>query len=233
MMQPKHLPEPLRQGVEAMGLLAATRDKDPDERTSNPTALCYAIANGDVDTVEMLLAMGANPSTATLFGLTPLHIAVRAYSNRRSKYKCAERWSTITRLLLEAGADPLAKDFRGSIPAAWGEGFTPPVLRDLLIELGANDVWKEDDRAYQQDAEGDGPNPWRAKASERISAEALKRVIKCAKVREENDVARASSGLAHHRLVGTQRRKRDRRGAPKRGPGRARRTAQLDGAPAL
>jgi hypothetical protein len=216
-LQPTKIPEPLRLGIEAMGSLAATRGKERDARIADPTALCYAVAHGDVDTVETLLTMGADPNIATLFGLTPLHIVVRAYANRRSAYKCAERWSTITRLLLEAGADPIAKDFRGSIPAAWGEGLVPPPLRDLLIEFGTSGVWKEDDRLYHEDVLSQGPNTWRASLRDRVSTDTVSAAVKRAKAHEEADAARTSSGLAHHRLLGTQRRRRDKKPVSRRG----------------
>jgi hypothetical protein len=82
---------------------------DPDERPNKPDltnprqAMFTAIAKGDIATVRTLLAMKAEINF-TLSGTTPLHMATeKGYSN-------------IVQLLIEHGADLLAKNAQGQTP---------------------------------------------------------------------------------------------------------------------
>jgi len=111
------------------------------EPVYSPTPLHDAVQAGDVDAVERALADGANPNAKTLFALTPLHIAARLYGLKRRQDRPAQRWAVIVELLLAAGADATAKDFQGSFPAKWCEGFQPPALLARMLELAKADRW--------------------------------------------------------------------------------------------
>lgn len=112
------------------------------EPVYSPTILHDAVQAGDVDAVEQALANGANPNAKTIYALAPLHIAARLYGLKRRQDRPAQRWATIVELLLDAGADPTAKDFAGSMPAKWCEGFQPPALRARMMALAEADQWK-------------------------------------------------------------------------------------------
>ena len=149
-------------------------------------SLFFAVADGDIDTVDGLLAERADPNATSFFGLTLLHITVRVYSRQRASYRCAERWSSITKLLLEAGADPMALDFRDTTAAAWGDGFTPPRLRDALMALAERGVWLDDDRDEKRDWLGlGGPAVRLAAAHERLAPDTLEALIARATVAEK------------------------------------------------
>jgi ankyrin repeat protein len=112
------------------------------EPVYSPTPLHDAAQAGDVDGVERALAAGAEPNAKTLFALTPLHLAARVYGLRRVQDMPAQRWSAIVDLLLAAGANPTARDWQGSIPAKWCEGFQPPGLLARMKALSDSGEWK-------------------------------------------------------------------------------------------
>jgi hypothetical protein len=130
--------------------LSAPRQPGFSRRVQPPTALHEAATNGDAAAVKLLLAGGANPNATTYFGFTPLHLVVREYAQRQRHYVCADRWSECARLLLEAGANPLLRCLPNTTPAGLGEGYVPPVLRDAMVVLAAQEVWKEDERTGRE-----------------------------------------------------------------------------------
>ncbi len=205
-----HLPEPLRIGIAAMGTMAAQKDAKFERPICPPTPLCAAVEEGDVDAVKRMLAEGASPNATTYFGLTPLCFAARAYGSKRAGFRsaeCCERWSTITRMLLESGANPLAKDYRGSTPASWSEGFVPPPLRDALMTLAERGVWLDDDRTERNDTLTvvSGPACRMVRPDERVSAAALEGMVARAAATERAEWHPRGTGFARHPKIGTVR----------------------------
>ena len=80
--------------------MVSRSDVDAKDRIGN-TALAYAAARGDADTVRKLLLKGADPNTGNNEGMTPLRHAINF-----NRPVCVE-------LLLESGADVKRKDFYG------------------------------------------------------------------------------------------------------------------------
>ena len=114
-------------------------------RVDSPTPLHYAAADGDVATVNALLAGGADPNATAYFGMTPLHLVVHQYAWRRRGFRTGDRWAECARLLLEGGANPLLRCHPDTTPAGLGEGFVPPALRDAMVVLAERGVWRGDD----------------------------------------------------------------------------------------
>ena len=69
---------------------------------SGYTCLCYASSCGHEDIVAELLQSGANPNVQTIFPKTTAIMLA-----------CYKGYSTITLMLVQAGADPLIKDVLG------------------------------------------------------------------------------------------------------------------------
>lgn len=118
----------------------------------SPTSLHYAAHEGDVAAVRALLADGADANATSFFGMTPLHLVVREYARRQRGFLNADRWSECTRLLLEAGANPMLRCTPDCVPAGLGEGLVPPALRDAMVVLAERGVWRDDDRDHHERA---------------------------------------------------------------------------------
>lgn len=107
-------------------LLAAKADpnaRDTANRTDQPdTALGRAAVSGDVALVTLLLEAGAGVNTPTTGGETPLHLAIRFRSGRRTNSLAAFQKQpdvgtpTLAQVLLAHGADAGARDKAGRTP---------------------------------------------------------------------------------------------------------------------
>jgi hypothetical protein len=116
-------------------------------------------------TVRQALHAGADANAEYAFGLRPLHLACRFHATLAKRYfvRCPALTESIISLLLERGADPLARDHyngqiagmtaSGMMPAAWCEGHTPDCLRQRMAELTAVGTWPEPNpgRYYDED----------------------------------------------------------------------------------
>ena len=109
-----------RQGtIEAVKLLLDSGGDTNAQNDKGWTALHIASREGAVDVVKCLLTTGrADTNIGDVDRRTPLHLASQ---NKNSK---------IVRLLIEAGADPFARDIRNQIPyqlpSATSQGFLSP-----------------------------------------------------------------------------------------------------------
>lgn len=119
-----------------------------------------AILDVNVAGVRRALAHGADVNARhPMGGLTPLHLACYRHGQRtyRAFWQSPET-ETIAALLLDAGADPLARDRMGprsaligidlscQMPAAWrGDGEMPKCLRDRMVLLTAANTFPEAD----------------------------------------------------------------------------------------
>lgn len=86
----------------------------PDEPISGgKTALAFAADIGNIDSIELLIANGANVNNQDSLGFTPIHQTVlSSWTGRRAE---------AIRLLLKHGANPKLKDKRGKTALDWAK----------------------------------------------------------------------------------------------------------------
>jgi len=202
---------------------SAPRQPGITRRVESPTPLHYAAADGDVATVQKLLAEGADPNATAYFGMTPLHVVVKQYSLRQGNFRSADGWAECTKLLLESGANPMLRCHPNTTPAGMGEGLVPPALRDVMIAMAAEGVWLEDERILKQDdvqlTHGGAPRPGeRVAACHRISERRLSELMDVAARMEREEQADRSMVVSEHVRIGwwTSRKKDRHAHSPKR-----------------
>lgn len=107
---------------------------DSPKPTADASAFADAIQRADVQAVQRLLDECPDINAVRLLAkLTPLHLACRCYSLALHGPKARlDRAEQIVNLLLEAGADPEARDAMSQLPASWGN---PPRLRERMREI--------------------------------------------------------------------------------------------------
>jgi len=192
-------------------------------RVESPTPLHYAAADGDLAAVQKLLAEGADPNATAYFGMTPLHVVVKQYSMRQRNFHAANRWGECTKLLLEAGANPMLRCHPDTTPAGLGDGHVPPALRDAMSAMAAEGVWLEDERNLRQDdvqhTHGGAPRPGeRSAACHRVSEQRLAELTAMAAGMERAEYADRCAVVSEHVRIGwwTSRNKDRHARAPKR-----------------
>jgi ankyrin repeat protein len=103
------------------------------------TALYQASVAGNAEACRQLLARGADPNIADIDGETPLHTSI---SCRRMRYGPGE-YDKVTRMLIEAGANPNLKNKMKASPMDWAISSGDRSLVNLLLKHGgrADDVF--------------------------------------------------------------------------------------------
>jgi hypothetical protein len=198
-------------------------------RFAPPTRLHEAAKIGDVMAIQSLLAESADPNATTYFGFTPLHLVVREYAYRQRNFVSADRWAECARLLLEAGANPLLRCFPNTTAAGVGEGHVPPALRDAMVMLAEQGVWRRDDErgfhevcklakrtqsarhlssGYDDDEECDA-SEWkdvrpgeRSAPRHRVSARKLDEMTHIARAMEDNEELDRGAAMPQHTRSG-------------------------------
>ena len=120
-------------------------------------------------TLRALLSAGGDPAA---FGWTDIFLAVafgmmedlEEALTGKSDIEAVDGWGRTafllsiqvghiekTKLLLEAGANPMLRCMPNTTPAGLGEGHVPPALRDAMIAMAAEGVWLEDERKLKQE----------------------------------------------------------------------------------
>lgn len=107
---------------------------DSPKPTADAAPFADAIQRADVEAVQQLLAACPNINGVRLLAkLTPLHLACRCYALARHGPKSRlDRAEQIVNLLLDAGADPEARDAMSQLPSSWGN---PPRLRERMRQI--------------------------------------------------------------------------------------------------
>lgn len=107
---------------------------DSPRATADAAPFADAIQRADVEAVQRLLAACPDINAIRFLAkLTPLHLACRCYALAQHGPKSRlDRAEQIVNLLLDAGADPEARDAMSQLPASWG---SPPRLRERMQQI--------------------------------------------------------------------------------------------------
>lgn len=107
---------------------------DSPKPTADAATFVDAIQRADVEAVRRLLAGCPDINAVRLLAkLTPLHLACRCYALAQHGPKARlDRAEQIVNLLLDAGADPEARDAMSQLPSSWGN---PPRLRERMRQI--------------------------------------------------------------------------------------------------
>lgn len=128
--------------------------------------------------VRIALIQGADVNARHPLGkLTPLHLACWMHGKRTTRsLRTSPETELIAQLLLDAGADPTARDGAGDLakqagldsschmPAAWaGHGETPRCVQKIMAEKTAAQTWPE------PEVDGTGNPAWGGKVGSHVA----------------------------------------------------------------
>ena len=107
---------------------------DSPSATADAGPFADAIQRADVEAVQQLLAACPDVNSIRFLAkLTALHLACRCFALALHGPKARlDRAEKIVNLLLDAGADPEARDAMSQLPASWG---SPPRLRERMRQI--------------------------------------------------------------------------------------------------
>jgi len=110
------------------------RAADSPKASADAAPFADAIQRSDIEAVQQLLAACPDINAVRFLAkLTPLHLACRCYALAQHGPKSRlDRAEKIVNLLLDAGADPEARDAMSQLPASWGN---PPRLRERMQQI--------------------------------------------------------------------------------------------------
>lgn len=107
--------------------------------------LLYAAEQLDVDGINNLIDMGADPNARDYYQQTPLHLAInniylRGSSKKKSRRPSEKEATHIVKLLLSRGADPNSQTVNGTTPvlSAAADLVNGAAVLKILIKAGAN-----------------------------------------------------------------------------------------------
>lgn len=127
------------------------RDIQPETRP-----IFLAILSSDVDAVVAAMVAGEDLNAPSAFRLTPLHVACRVYGVQAGPGFCRPHAAEqIMKILLAAGASPIARDALGHMPIEYCEGHAPRFLRDAMLDLARQGTWPEPNPSGYDYEEGD------------------------------------------------------------------------------
>jgi hypothetical protein len=109
----------------ASQLIAQGADIEAKDPNTGASVLHYAVMRGNPETIDLLLARGAEVNSRTRNGTTPLHTAVLY-----NRYEVAEK-------LLGKGADINAQSASGATPLALASAAKNRTIAELLRSRGA------------------------------------------------------------------------------------------------
>jgi cytohesin len=132
--------------VERVRLLLAEGKADPNApNATGLRPLVFAAGGAEDEIVELLLESGADPNSADPRGKTPLHWAIaRAFVEFEEAYKVDEmrefrdRKRRIVRMLLDAGADPEARDRDRRTPLHAAAYAGDVEMARMILDAGAD-----------------------------------------------------------------------------------------------
>jgi ankyrin repeat protein len=166
----------------------------PELRTCLATALASAVQMGHVEIVGDLLKAGANPSTPTAHGLTPLMSACfRGYEVMSETVMGREippgqrrtNWASIVTQLLKAGADVNARATNGVTALMMARASGQKEIAEILEKAGADPAVRPPGPEVEKLAEA-----FRARKKEGVETNGVMSEV-------ESLAAAARSGRAH------------------------------------
>lgn len=135
-----------------MPLFQSFKPKSAADVQPETRPIFQAILASNVDGVIAAMVAGEDLNAASAFKLTPLHVACRVFAMKAGPGFCRpEAAEMIIKILLSAGASPLARDALGHMPIEWCEGHAPRCLRAAMEDLARAGTWPEPNPGHLYD----------------------------------------------------------------------------------
>jgi hypothetical protein len=127
-----------------MPLFQSFKPKSAADVQPETRPIFQSILASNVDGVIAAMVAGEDLNAPSAFKLTPLHVACRVFGVKAGPGFCRPQAAEmIIKILLAAGASPLARDAMGHMPTEYCEGHAPKFLRDAMEELARAGTWPE------------------------------------------------------------------------------------------